>query len=388
MNKVSLLKCSNYSPEELKKVITQSLENIGFDLKDFNDKRVIVKPNLLMPAKPEKAIITHHEFYRAVVRIVKENNGTPVLVESPAVHSLKRVISKTEYKDVVESEGVEVADPTPVRSLKFGNGQRFKTFDISAAYFDADIIINLPKFKTHGITYMTGAVKLLFGAIPGLAKSKTHFKLPNPEDFSEYLLDLYGAVHYGFEPNKQVIHLMDAILSLEGEGPGTSGKAKIMEAVLAGKSGIAVDYVATKVAGLDYTKAVTIDKGFERDYGLSSPEEIDLVGNGIEELKLDDYEPALGTSIMSNAFRWPLNTKTVKNLIVDKPVPQKETCTSCYQCKKICPADAISIAGEGKLPKYNYRECIRCYCCLEICPEAAITKKRGKLQWLLPGSGM
>lgn len=388
MNKVSLLKCSSYSGTELKKVILKSLENIGFDLKDFNNARVIVKPNLLMPAKEEKAIITHHEFYRAVVQIVKENNGKPILVESPAVHPLKRVINKTDYREVVETEEIEVREPTPVRALNFPDAKRFKTIDISEAYFDADIILNLPKFKTHGMTYMTGAVKLLFGAIPGLAKSKMHFKLPDYSDFSEFLLDLYGAFTYGFTPEKKIIHIMDAILAQEGEGPGPGGKAKKMESVLAGRNGIAVDYVATETAGLDYRKAVTIKEGFRRNYGIASPEEIEIVGNTIEEMRPEPFEPARGNSIMSNAFRWPLNTKTAKNLFVEKPVPQKDKCTACYQCRKICPAGAISVKGEGKLPKYNYRECIRCYCCMEICPEAAIIKKKGTLQWLLPGSGL
>ena len=385
MNKVSLLKCDSYEITELKKVILQSLENINFDLSTLNNARVIVKPNLLMPAKAEKAIITHHDFYRTIVQIVKENGGTPVLLESPAIHSLKRVINKTDYKEMLEAENVEVADPAPVQTLNYQDAKSFRKIDISKEYFNADIIFNVPKFKTHGITYVTGAVKLLFGVIPGLAKSKMHFKLPTHTDFSDFLLDLYGAVTYGFSPQKPVIHIMDAILAMEGEGPGPGGKAKIMGAVLAGKNGVAIDYIATKVAGLDHQKSFTITEGFNRNFGVNSPDEIDVIGNTVEEMKLVDFEPASGNSILSNAYRWPLNTKTFRNLIVERPVPQKDKCTSCYQCKKICPAGVIEVAGEGKLPKYNYRECIRCYCCLEICPEAAITKKKGKLQWFLPG---
>ncbi|MEZ4550547.1 MAG: DUF362 domain-containing protein [Desulfobacterales bacterium] len=127
-----------------------------------------------MPAKEEKAIITNATFFQAVVQIVKENRGTPVLLESPAIHSLSRVIKKTAYASVVEAEQLEVADPVPTRSLFFDRAKKFPHLDISAAYFDADIILNLPKFKTHGITYITGAVKLLFGAIPGVEKSKMH----------------------------------------------------------------------------------------------------------------------------------------------------------------------------------------------------------------------
>jgi formate hydrogenlyase subunit 6/NADH:ubiquinone oxidoreductase subunit I len=74
----------------------------------------------------------------------------------------------------------------------------------------------------------------------------------------------------------------------------------------------------------------------------------------------------------------------MKNLFVEKPVPLEEACTLCYQCRHICPADAISDAGGGKkVPQFDYRRCIRCFCCQEICPEGAITIRQGKMQWVL-----
>ena len=148
MTDVSLIHCDDYAQKNLKDKIYQSLSNIGFDLKQFTNARVVVKPNLLMPAREEKAIITHPEFFRAVVRVVKENNGIPVLVESPAIHSLGRVLKKTPYGAVVDDEKIEVADPTDTRTLVFEAARKFKYIDISNAYFEADIILSLPKFKT------------------------------------------------------------------------------------------------------------------------------------------------------------------------------------------------------------------------------------------------
>ncbi len=384
MPAVSLLPCAEYENRLLKDTIRQSLSNIGFDRKTFKKARVVVKPNLLMPSKDEKAIITHSEFFRAVVQIVKESGGTPVLLESPAIHSLERTIKKTSYAQVVESEGIETADPGITRTLHYDGARKFKHLDISEGYFDADIIVNLPKFKTHGITYITGAAKLLFGAIPGVEKSKMHLRAQTPEEFSEFILDLYGAMTYGFSPPKPIIHIMDAVCAQEGEGPGPSGKPKWLNAVLASENGIAVDYVAAMVAGLDIKKALTVVNGFNRDYGVSSPDEIEVVGADIDDLRADDFEPATGTTIFSNIFRWPFNTLTFKNLFLDRPSPQEDRCTLCYQCKKICASGAISESnGRKNVPVYDYDICIRCYCCLEICPEAAIEKQRGRLQWVL-----
>jgi uncharacterized protein (DUF362 family)/Pyruvate/2-oxoacid:ferredoxin oxidoreductase delta subunit len=384
MTAVSLTRCTGYEPHVLMQVFEQSLSDIGFDKKRFKGATVAVKPNLLTVAADDSGIITHPEFFRAAVKLVKDNGGTPVLVESPAVHSLDRVIKKTGYDAVVREEEVEVADPADLQTLHFEDAKKFKHIEISRAYFDADILLCLPKFKTHGITYITGAVKLLFGAMAGMEKSKMHLRLPDHRDFAEFLLDLYGAMTCGFAHPKPVIHIMDAIVAMEGEGPGQGGRPRQLNAVIAGLDGIAVDWAASQIAGIDITKVPTIVRGFERGYGAASPEEIRIIGQAIDKFQVNDFVPATGNSLFANAFRWPLNTRTFKNLFVERPVPDPQLCTGCGQCIKICPAGAISLPKKAKsVPEYDYGICIRCYCCLEICPEGALGKKPGRLQWML-----
>jgi uncharacterized protein (DUF362 family)/Pyruvate/2-oxoacid:ferredoxin oxidoreductase delta subunit len=367
----------------LKQKIRQSFENIGYDLNQFNLARVLVKPNLLMPSRPEKAIITHPEFFRAAVQVVRDYNGIPVMVESPAVHSLEKTIQKTGYLDIIKTEKVEIAEPAETLTIHYDDSKSFKHIEISKAFFDADIILNLPKFKTHGLTYITGAVKNFFGAIPGLQKSKMHIKLPLPLDFTGFLLDLYGAMIHGFEKPKTILNLMDAILAQEGEGPGTGGSPIKMNAILAGTDAVAVDYVAVKVAGLDTEKAITVREGFQRDFCVASADQIEIIGDPIEKLRVASFSPSKGT-ILSNMVRWPVTSKTFRNLFIDRPAPREENCTLCYQCKKICPAGAIGKPEKNqKIPQYDYKKCIRCYCCMEICPEAAIEKRNGRFQWLL-----
>ncbi len=381
---VALARCGTYSCDELTQVFEESLSHIGFPVERFRGARVAVKPNLLTIAREDQAVITHPEFFRAVVRLVKAQGGTPVLVESPAIHSLERVIKKTGYAAVLEAETIEIADPTMVQTLHYEDAKRFKHLDISKAYCEADMILGLPKFKTHGITAITGAVKNLFGTMPGLEKSKMHLRLPDHREFAAFLLDLYGALLQGFDPPKPMLHIMDAILALEGEGPGQGGSPRRMNAVLAGEDALAVDWAATQLAGLDFQKVPTLVQGFQREIGVASPEAIQTAGAALTDLQVRDFVPAQGNSLFSNAFRWPLNTQTFKNLFVERPVPIPETCTLCYQCQKICPAGAIGRArNKASVPLYDYDACIRCYCCLEICPEGAIKKQQGRLQWLL-----
>jgi len=183
-----------------------------------------------------------------------------------------------------------------------------------------------------------------------------------------------------------MIHLMDAIAVQEGEGPGPAGIPRRLNAVLASDNGIAVDYVATMIAGLQVSKVLTVVNGFSRDYGVSSPDEIQIKGETIDAMQVHDFVPATGGSIFSNIFRWPFNTPFVKNIVLDRPAPREDRCTLCYQCRKICASGAISeSSGKKKIPVYDYKKCIRCYCCLEICPEAAIEKQKSMFHWMLGG---
>ena len=383
MTRVSLLKCENYTNALLKERITAGLRNIGLDLHSFSSMRIGLKPNLLTAAPAERAVITHPEFFRAVVQIVREHGGKPVLIESPAFYPLERVIKKSGYREIIEQEHVAVADVNKTAILPSSGAERFKRFEIIGEVCNVDMLLNLPKFKTHGATYITAAVKNLFGTIPGLNKSQWHLRVKTKQEFSEILLDLYGGFRTAFGETGTLVNIVDAIVGLEGEGPGMAGKPKKIGAIIVGTDAIAVDFIGVQVAGLDCTRVVTITSGAKRNLGVASFDEIELIGERIEDCKVDGFVPSRAT-ILSDVVRWPLNTDLFKNLFVERPVPQEGRCTLCYQCRKICPADAIGISrGKRDIPDYDYKSCVRCYCCLEICPEAAIELRRGKLQWLM-----
>lgn len=383
MTKVALLKCADYREELLIKTIKESLSLIGFDLGQFKNARVGLKPNLLSATKPEKAVVTHPEFFRAVAKIVIESGGTPVLTECHGFGSFNAVLKTTGYGDVIRDLGMEVGMMDEIAPLHYAGAKLMKRIEISKVFFDVDMIVNIPKLKTHGLTYMSAAVKNLFGTIPGLKKARLHLRYPDAEEFSGWLLDLYGALLNGFDKPKKIIHIMDAVVGMEGEGPGPSGTPKKIGAVLAGTDALAVDVVAAAIVNLDYRKISTITLGFKRDFGVSSPEEISVVGEKIENMRLKDFRPTKA-SIALKIMRGPLAGPTVKNLLVEKPWPQEEKCTLCYKCKTVCPAEAIAdAAGNKKIPDFDYKKCIRCYCCIEFCPEGAISLKKGVLQTIL-----
>jgi uncharacterized protein (DUF362 family)/Pyruvate/2-oxoacid:ferredoxin oxidoreductase delta subunit len=383
MAKVYLAACRDYDASQILEKMTAGLTNLGIGSALLQGKRVLIKPNLLNASLPEKAIVTHPEFFRAALRLVKAWGGKPVMAESPAFQPLIKVMKKTGYDRVAAEEGCEVADPRETAIL-FCEGQcKFKRFEVSKVLFEADVVINLPKLKTHGLTYVTGAVKNLFGLIYGLNKSQWHLRARTGQEFSSFLLDLYGALMKGFDRPKKFIHIMDAITGMEGEGPGSSGRPRKIGAMVLAEDAIAADAVAVRLVNLDRKRVHTLSMGEKRGLGTATLENIQILGSRLDALEIRDYVPSEASRDPSPASRWPLNTDFLKNLLVERPVPSKRQCILCYQCKAICPGGAIEKSdGQSAVPIYDYRKCIRCYCCMEICPEAAVSLKRGKLQWL------
>jgi uncharacterized protein (DUF362 family)/Pyruvate/2-oxoacid:ferredoxin oxidoreductase delta subunit len=370
MSKVSLLKCSNYNSDDLLGVINRSFKNISFDPAVLAGAKVAVKPNLLTAAAPESGVTTHPEFFHAVIKFIKENKGIPVLVESPAFFHLDKVLKKCGYEDIIIKEKIELSDTTRTAVLKNENGRKYKYFHVAEDIVNADFIFNLPKLKTHSLTYFTGAVKNLFGTIHGLEKSKWHVKTESESEFMSFLLDLYSAFLYS--KKDRIISIMDGIIGLEGEGPGKSGKPVLSKAVIVGMDAIAVDSVAIRVAGLDLRKSGLCMEGERRGLGCSAADKIYIEGVLLSEFQ-NKFIPPKTKSFLGKI---PISTQFLKNLVIEKPVPDEDKCTLCYQCKTICPAGVIEKSADGKIPFYNYKKCIRCYCCMEICPEGAIDLKR------------
>jgi len=379
---VSVVGCGEYRDDLLRDAIMAAAARGGLDFTAFAGKRVALKPNLLVASKAGSGVITDLRFFRAAAGLVRDHGGTCVVAESPSIQSLETVMRKTGYLDAARGMGIAVASDADTAEVRWEGARRYRSAEVIKGLLDVDIVLNLPKCKTHSLTYFTGAVKNLFGLVPGMRKSRMHLKAPGVREFSEYLLDLYGILLHGLPNRPAFLHIMDAVVGLEGEGPGSPGTPAKLGAVIAGVDALAVDLAAVRTAGLEEKKVPTLELGYRRRYGITSPEELRVDGDFTRPAGGRPFRPA-GTSFLSRSVRWPRAFRAVKNLVVEKPVPMEGPCTLCYQCRAICPAGAITPAGGGKkAPVYDYGLCVRCFCCLEVCPEAAIAKKRGKLQWI------
>ncbi|MGB4269578.1 MAG: DUF362 domain-containing protein [Spirochaetota bacterium] len=378
--KVILKECSHYDVEVIKTKVVAALNQLQFDFSKLYNAKVAIKPNLLTSASPESAVITHPAFFKAIVQIVKQHGGIPILVESPAVHSLQRVMKKTGYDAIVTEEDVFVADTSDCIIIHNDNAYHFKRFEVPKILTECDILFNLPKFKTHALTHITCAVKNLFGTIHGMKKSQWHIKAKTRDEFAQMLLDLYQAYCTDNALPKTIVHIADAITMMEGDGPGPGGRPAFLGVICMSYNAIAVDYALSQLAGFTIDNIPTINMGFKR--GLcTTPETINIFkdsGVSVGRISIPPKE-AGSTKVLGI----PLLNTVLKNLLVAKPLPDPEKCTLCYQCKQICPVKAISTSKDGKVPCYDYSACIRCYCCMEICPESAISLTKPLLQRII-----
>ena len=362
---VSIVRCTEYDRELTFASVKRAVDLLG-GMHSFvkPGERVLIKPNLLKGTPPEAAVTTHPEIVRAVIKLVREAGGIALVGDSPGFGDLRSVSEKAGLLGVVNEEGatlVELDEAVQVRSQG-----RFKRFEIARAAHEADAIINLPKLKTHGMTTLTGAVKNLFGCVPGKRKVQWHFNTGvNHELFANMLNELCALL-------KPRLTIMDAIIGMEGNGPG-SGEPRQIGVVIVGQDPVAVDVVASRVLGVSLDRLPLIRAAAAGGYGETRPDRIQVLGDSIESVAIKHFQLPPQEHL---EWRLPEWARTMlKDALTTKPVIDNRACIHCGICQGHCPQGAIENRG-GEL-EIRYRDCIRCFCCQEFCPQGAITVGRG-----------
>ncbi len=328
-------------------------------------ERIVMKPNILMGTDPDKGVTTHPAVFRAVGKLLKGAGATVLYGDSPSFGKCEPNLRKSGIKEVGDELGFVVADFDSGRPVSHKDALLVKKFVVADGVLDADGLVSLPKFKTHGLLRFTGAVKNQFGCVPGLLKSQYHVKLPDPYDFATMLVDLNTLV-------KPRLYVMDGIVAMEGNGP-RSGKLKRLNVLLLSSDPIALDATACRIAYLDPAIVPTSKSGEKAGLGTYHIENIELMGGALESFVDTSFEvnrtpPMSGSGGRLRVF--------LKNRITQRPVIDKAKCTCCGTCITMCSVQPKAVdwyKGEmSRPPRHDYNRCIRCYCCQETCPEGAI----------------
>ena len=364
---VSLVRCQTYDPPNIEAAIEKALELIG-GIESYvkPGDRVLLKINLLTGDVPEKAVTTHPAIVRAMIHQVKAAGGIPQVGDCSGYEGAS---NRNRYFTACRSSGImKVCEEEKTEILhlsaesvdvKNASGRIFKSFILSKQVLQADVMISLPKLKTHGLTLFTGGVKNNFGCVTGLNKAKVHLRAQDPETFSQMLVDLLGIV----QPELTV---MDAVVGMEGNGP-SNGIPKQVNAILASKDPVALDAVACKMVGIDPFMVPSTRLAHEQGKGVGDISSINVLGENLKDMQIEDFQLPAGTA---SFFRARGLMRFLGGMLVAKPTLVRENCKKCWICMEHCPTGALSKKGE--FPSFDHKKCIRCYCCQELCPGNAI----------------
>ena len=368
-NRVWLAQCPDYG-QSLEEKIERAFDALQVWDKIRPGMRVVLKPNLVMSSKPEQAIITHPAFTAAVGKCVQKAGGRVVIAESPGgpytPAAMKAMFRATGYRDMAEACGFTLYTDCKSREVTLPQAKRCRELSVVEPFLDRDYLIDLPKLKTHSMVGFSGAVKNLFGTVPGLQKPELHCRFPEREPFSEMLCDL---CHF-LGPD---LSLMDGIWAMEGNGP-TGGQRRDLHVIAGSESPWALDVAAASLVGLEPEKITMLWEGHERGYGPLDLSELELVGDPMETLLAPDFLKAQASST-DFIDRLPKFLRpAAKKLATPYPRIDKKRCVGCGKCAESCPQHTISLR-EGKAV-IRYQNCIRCFCCHEMCPKHVVQIKR------------
>ncbi len=368
-NRVALCACAKYDPNLLDLAIAEAAAFAGFP--DIAGKRILVKPNLLKAAAPEKAVTTNPAFLAAALRFLRAKGAASIVVgDSPAFQGGLGAAKASGLYQATLDGGASWVDFAPGPQRPAPGAKLVKSFALASALDDCDMVVNLPKLKTHRLMKYTGAIKNLFGLIPNLGKSGMHLRFRDTLSFGTMLVDLASSIAPCFT-------FMDGVVAMEGEGPG-DGDPFELGAVLASPSAAALDWIAASCVGYDPRRLPYLVDAVAREGFDPGTPALEVGPRSVAEMAAEGFAllPYGGSTSAAlsviPAFARPLMTK----LLTDRPIFHPGRCTGCSACVKVCPASALALGknarGQHQI-RIDDKACITCFCCHEVCPSHAIS---------------
>jgi uncharacterized protein (DUF362 family)/Pyruvate/2-oxoacid:ferredoxin oxidoreductase delta subunit len=328
---------------------------------DIKGKNVLIKPNVLRVSEAREGIVTHPAVVRAVVEKVEAMQPASIIVgDNPGAFSYgenERAFRVSGLMDAAKGYWRNIGDDS--REVAF-NPEFLPRVGVSAAILDADVVISLPKFKTHGLTVVTGAIKNSYGFLPGAQKATLHRISGCAERFHRAIVEV-------FRLRVPDLFIVDAVVGMEGNGPACSDLRDI-GLILASDNAVAMDAVIATMMGVAPRLLPFLTAAKEAGLGDYDLDAIEVFGE-LKRLPAFKLPPLSGEAILGNG---PVQAFIHGRSFV-RPHVDADRCTGCATCAEHCPVSALSM--DGGVPRVDADTCIACFCCQEMCPEKAIAVK-------------
>jgi len=323
-------------------------------------RKVLIKPNALRRSAPEEAVTTHPAVIKAIVdRVLEDKPGVLWVGDNPGAAGYGGNEDCFRGTGLMEGAGGHYMNiSNKSAAVPFALAEE-GTIQVSSAVLEADIIISVPKFKTHGLTILTGAIKNSYGILPGGLKGRMHQRAGNPGAFQRMLVEV-------FKLRVPDLFIMDAIVGMQGNGPASKDLRHI-GLIMAADNAVAMDAVMARMVGLAPRELPVLPLAAAQGLGSFEQEDIRIDGEFrlLHEFRLPPM-PDAGYSV-------PGLQHLLDRSVAVSPVVDGELCIGCGECVEICPGKALVM--EGELPRVDIGKCIKCFCCQELCPQKGIQLK-------------
>lgn len=365
--RVAVVRCTEYTPEALNNALDQIFS--AFPMADaVRGKSVLIKANLLTAHAPERAATTHPALVSALAKRLYDWGAVRVIIgDSPGgvftKNAVQAVYDATGMTQAAKESGAFLNDDFTESDVC--RGTRHDAMRLASYVSSADVVISVAKLKTHTYARMTGAVKNLYGAVAGLEKAKYYAKIPERAAFASLLADICETV----APDLSII---DGILGMEGNGPGT-GDPKKADLLLASPNPFCADLAAAAVIGMDAARVPSIAEGIRRGYSPENADQLEIIGLSLADAFVRFVPPPYMGNTGFAALLPDFIRKPIARFREPYPIVT-DLCVGCGECARACPKHTIRIT-DGRA-KIDQSQCIQCFCCHEMCRMKAIRLKR------------
>ena len=247
---VSLISASTYDSPALEHSIQEVLAPLG-GIEAFVQlgSNVLLKPNFLTGSRPTKECITRPEVVACVAKLVKAAGGKPFIGDSPAFGSAHGVAKANGYLPFLEALEIPIVE---FHGKRYETASRtFNHLRLSKEAMSADVVINLPKVKSHSQLTLTLGVKNLFGCVPGKMKAWWHMEAgKDSQRFGEMLVETANAI----APD---LTLIDGIIGHEGNGP-SAGEPRFLGLLGASTDVFALDRALVEILNVNPQQVPTV----------------------------------------------------------------------------------------------------------------------------------